>query len=101
MAAPCCPPTAWPALAQPADYSPKGTVVDLGTDGDGEPADAALKLYTVGSFGADSTGTRRTIVVLPEVFGWSGRLKGICDTLAENGYLVVMPDCHRGTVKPD
>jgi dienelactone hydrolase len=43
------------------------------------------------------------VIVLPEVFGWSGRLKGICDTLGENFY-VVMPDCHRGDTangKPD
>lgn len=38
------------------------------------------------------------------MFGWAGRLKGICDTLAAEGYFVVMPDCHRGTTaagKPD
>ena len=29
------------------------------------------------------------------VYGWDGRLKGICDTLAEQGYSVVMPDFHR------
>jgi dienelactone hydrolase len=39
----------------------------------------------------------KAIIVLPEVFGWGGRLKGICDTLAAEGYFVVMPDCHRGT----
>ena len=44
------------------------------------------------------------VLVLPEVFGWSGRLKGIADTLAQEGYLAVMPDCHRGDTaagKPD
>ena len=41
-------------------------------DGPDEP----LPIYTVGTPGA------KAIIVLPEVFGWSGRLKGICDTLA-------------------
>jgi dienelactone hydrolase len=30
------------------------------------------------------------------VYGFQGRLKGICDSLAKEGYLVIMPDCHRG-----
>lgn len=44
-------------------------------------------------------GETSAVIVLPEVFGWDGRLKGICDTLAGEGYFVVMPDCHRGTTK--
>jgi dienelactone hydrolase len=80
-APPCCPPTAWPALSPPADYIPTGTESKLDD----------LPIYTVGTPGT------KAIIVLPEVFGWGGRLKGICDTLAVEGYFVVMPDCHRGT----
>ena len=36
------------------------------------------------------------MIVLPEVFGWAGRLRGISDSLAKEGYLALMPDCHRG-----
>lgn len=49
-----------------------------------------LPIYHVGTPGP------KAVIVLPEVFGWSGRMKGICDTLAEAGFFVLMPDCHRG-----
>ena len=77
----CCPPTAWPALEPPSGYSPVGE----------EGLLEDLPIYTVGAPGP------KAIIVMPEVFGWGGRLKGICDTLAAEGYFVVMPDCHRGT----
>jgi len=48
-----------------------------------------LKIYTVGA-------GEKAIIVLPEVFGWGGHLKAICDQFAKEGFLVVMPDCHRG-----
>lgn len=75
----CCPPGSWPAVLPPADYKPLGT----------EDKIDDLPIYTIG------TG-EKAIIVLPEVFGWNGRLKGIADTLANEGFLVVMPDCHRG-----
>ena len=84
----CCPPGSLPYATPPVDYTPKGQVIQL--DG--------LPLYTSGDPSSSAT-----VIVLPEVFGWSGRLKGICDTLGENFY-VVMPDCHRGDTangKPD
>ncbi len=62
-----------------ADYKPSGAVESLGD----------LQAYVVGAPGP------RAVVVMPEIFGWSGRLKGICDTLAEQGFFVVMPDCMR------
>lgn len=76
----CCPPGSWPALVEPDEYKPKGSECMLGD----------LKIYAAGKPGP------KAIVVLPEVFGWSGRLKGICDTFADHGYYVIMPDCHRG-----
>ena len=69
----CCPPTAWPALAPPEGYTPMGTEVTLDD----------LQVYTVGEPGP------KAVLVFPEVFGWGGRLKGICDTLAGEGYFVV------------
>lgn len=84
-APPCCPSGSWPALVAADEYTPVGTEAVL-EEGPDEP----LPIYTVGKPGA------KAVIVLPEVFGWSGRLKGICDTLANEGYLVVMPDCHRG-----
>ena len=76
----CCPPGSWPALKAPADYVPVGQVSLLGD----------LPIYTSGSPGD------RAILVWPEVFGWEGRLKNICDQLGSEGYFVVMPDHMRG-----
>lgn len=76
----CCPPGSWPALKAPSDYLPTGSVSNLGD----------LPIYTSGSPGDAA------ILVWPEVFGWEGRLKNICDQLASEGYFVVMPDHMRG-----
>jgi dienelactone hydrolase len=76
----CCPPGSWPALKAPSDYVPTGSVSNLGD----------LPIYTSGSPGDAA------ILVWPEVFGWEGRLKNICDQLASEGYFVVMPDHMRG-----
>eukprot|EP00615_Pteridomonas_danica_P004793 CAMPEP_0114348878 /NCGR_PEP_ID=MMETSP0101-20121206/15076_1 /TAXON_ID=38822 ORGANISM="Pteridomonas danica, Strain PT" /NCGR_SAMPLE_ID=MMETSP0101 /ASSEMBLY_ACC=CAM_ASM_000211 /LENGTH=243 /DNA_ID=CAMNT_0001487099 /DNA_START=16 /DNA_END=747 /DNA_ORIENTATION=- len=81
----CCPSTAWPAMSPPEDYTPKGTEEKL----------EDLSIYIVGEPGP------KAVIVLPEVFGWSGRMKGICDTLASEGFYVIMPDCHRGTTASD
>lgn len=80
MSAPCCPQTSWPYLTAPEEYKAQGEESKLGD----------LPVYTVGK-------GDKGIIVLPEVWGWAGRLKGICDSLAAEGYYVVMPDCHRGT----
>jgi len=80
MAAPgCCPPGSWPCLTAPEDYTPRGTEDTL----------EDLPIYVVGEAGD------KAIVVMPDVFGWGGRAKGICDTLADQGYFVVMPDPFR------
>ena len=76
----CCPASSWPALLAPKDYKPVGEVLPVGE----------LEAYCVGKPGP------RAVVVIQEIYGWDGRLKGICDTLAEQGYFVVMPDFHRG-----
>ena len=67
----CCPPGSLPYATPPAGYTPKGAVVTLPLE---------LPVYVTGP-----TIATATVIVLPEVFGWSGRLKGICDTLADEG----------------
>lgn len=81
----CCPPDSWPACQAPADYTPRGAEQLIGD----------LPVYSV----MPEKATDKACVVLPDIFGWSqnmGRLKGICDTLADNGFLVIMPDPFRG-----
>ena len=68
-------------MKAPEDYTPRGTEISLDND---------LPAYVVG----DSR--EKAIIVFPEVFCWEGRLKGICDTFAEQGYYVIMPDIMRG-----
>ena len=81
----CCPPGSWPALKDSEEYAAEGTESFLGD----------LKIYSVGNQSANA------IIVMPEVWGWHGRLKGICDTLAkETGFFVVMPDVMRGQQAP-
>ena len=49
-----------------------------------------IKVYSVGR-------GPKAVVVLREIYGWEGRLKPVCDTLAEPlGCHVVMPDLHAG-----
>ncbi len=64
-----------------SDYTPTGTLLEL---------PKALPAYVAGKPGP------RAVIVFPEVYGFNGRLKGICDTLAEQGFFVVMPDIMRG-----
>eukprot|EP00240_Pyramimonas_obovata_P012775 CAMPEP_0118924582 /NCGR_PEP_ID=MMETSP1169-20130426/2653_1 /TAXON_ID=36882 /ORGANISM="Pyramimonas obovata, Strain CCMP722" /LENGTH=258 /DNA_ID=CAMNT_0006865709 /DNA_START=30 /DNA_END=802 /DNA_ORIENTATION=+ len=85
----CCPPNSLPALIAPEGYTPKGEVSTLlpyplprrGSE---------LKCYEVGS-------GDKAVVVCYDIFGFdAGRNKGICDQLAEAGFLVVLPDFFRG-----
>lgn len=74
----CCPPGSWPACQSSDDYTPKGTPSKLGD----------LSVYEIGS-------GDKAVLVLPDVFGWqsnAGRLMGIADTLAEQGYRVLLSD---------
>lgn len=98
----CCPPSAWPSMPAPdgtcshpimphippslrasllarscdwsAGYAAQGTEFQIDD----------LKIYTVGA-------GEKAIIVLPEVFGWGGHLKAICDQFAKEGFLVVNP----------
>jgi dienelactone hydrolase len=94
----CCPPGSFPALQAPADYIPQGERLELNN---------SLPVYRVGN-----SSSSKCLLVFPEVFGWEGRLKGfipedfilfylfhlieICDTFANQGYFVLMPDIMRG-----
>lgn len=86
----CCPPGSWPACKKPDDYQPKGTTDKIGD----------LPVYHVGQ-------GDKAVLVLPDIFGWSsnqGRLCGIADTLADQGFQVLLSDPFYGDTaagKPD
>ena len=76
----CCPEGAWGY--QKEDYAHKGKIQDL--DG--------LNVYHHGS-----DKPKNCIIIFFDIFGFcSGRIKGVCDYFAEQGYFVVMPDFFRG-----
>merc|ERR1719162_2076821 len=78
----CCPPNSWPACAAPEGYKPKGTQLRIDD----------LAAYLVGE-------GEKGILLLPDIYPWStmkGRLMGIADTLAEEGYKVLLIDPFRG-----
>eukprot|EP00927_Polykrikos_kofoidii_P048565 TRINITY_DN42829_c0_g1_i1.p1 TRINITY_DN42829_c0_g1~~TRINITY_DN42829_c0_g1_i1.p1 ORF type:complete len:771 (-),score=170.84 TRINITY_DN42829_c0_g1_i1:732-2990(-) len=78
----CCPSGSWPACTPPEGYKPKGEEQKLGD----------LPVYLVGS-------GQKGIVLLPDIFPWSGmkgRFPGIADTLAAEGYCVLLADPFRG-----
>jgi dienelactone hydrolase len=80
---PCCPPKHHPGAKPPAEYVPKGSVAVI--DG--------MDVYSVG----DSK--EKGVIVFPEIFGiHMGRLKQICDSIADAGFYVVLPDLMRGDV---
>lgn len=78
MSTGCCPIGSEPALA--ADYTPKGNEENV--DG--------LTCYVTGS-------GDKAIIVYYDVFGFNGgRIRLICDQLAEAGFFVVLPDIYHG-----
>mmetsp|Transcript_7637 Transcript_7637/g.28767 ORF Transcript_7637/g.28767 Transcript_7637/m.28767 type:complete len:257 (-) Transcript_7637:118-888(-) len=78
----CCPPDAWPGLKEDASREISGAIHTL---------DSGVVLYVVGA--EDAT---NAIVIIHDVFGFSGgRVKSVCDSLAEEtGALVIMPDLY-------
>lgn len=86
----CCPPSGLPYLANSGlavseyheKYTQQGTIVSTGDGG------AALEFYEASPAGTFSS----AVIVVPDVWGWnSGRTRAICDTLTNDGYLVVCP----------
>merc|ERR1712127_129233 len=67
-----------------SDYKEQGEVVDLGS---------GLSIYTVGQGGPDT----RTVVWNYDIMGFNGgRTRQLCDQLASQGFLVILPDYFRG-----
>jgi len=80
----CCPANSWPELKNP-DYKPKGVV---------ELLDEASKLevYTVGE-------GDKCVIWNYDIFGFDGgRTRQMADFVADQGFLVIMPDYYRGTM---
>mmetsp|Transcript_20637 Transcript_20637/g.23356 ORF Transcript_20637/g.23356 Transcript_20637/m.23356 type:complete len:255 (-) Transcript_20637:71-835(-) len=74
----CCPIGSEPALA--SDYQAKGAESILGD----------LPIYTIGE-------GKSAVIVSYDVYGFNGgRVRLICDQLAEQGYYVILPDFYRG-----
>jgi len=77
----CCPPGSLPKRAA-GPHTPKGKYIKVGD----------MDVYVSGE-GKNGAG----ILVNPEVFGIrGGDLAEICDMFADNGYMAVLPDYHRG-----
>jgi len=79
----CCPSGSWGALIEtaPEAYQAKGKVERRGD----------MDLYVVGS--ADGG---KCVIWNYDIFGFNGgRSKMLCDIIAQNGFLVVMPDFYR------
>lgn len=78
----CCPGTALGNLVVPADVPFNGKIEQLPNE---------LQAYVTGG------PSKTAIIVAYDIFGFSaGRVKQICDTLASEGHLVVLPDFFRG-----
>ena len=79
----CCPPSAWGKLEKDASYKEKGTV----------DKEADIDIYRVGS-------SPKCIVWNYDVFGFNGgRTRKLCDSLADKGYMVILPDWYRGKLQ--
>jgi dienelactone hydrolase len=84
--------TAWPALATPHDFQPAGDEVIIADPDTG----LALPAYVVGD-----ASSKKGIMLMYDVFGFNGgHVKGVCDELASQGFLVVMPDFYFGGKNP-
>lgn len=87
----CCPADSWPALTVADPGQREGQNVDIGGD--------MKNAYVVGN--AAKCGGRG-IILIHDVWGVdSGRLKGIADQFAKQGYFCVLPDLYRGDNLPE
>eukprot|EP00127_Corallochytrium_limacisporum_P005899 Clim_evm44s214 gene=Clim_evmTU44s214 len=74
----CCPPGSEPALA--ATHKPRGTESTIGD----------LPIYEIGE-------GKNAVIVVYDIYGFeAGRVRFICDQLAEEGFRVILPDFLRG-----
>lgn len=78
----CCPETALGNFVVPEDVPCKGKVEKLSN---------GMDAYVTGG------PSKTAVIVAYDIFGFhAGRVKQICDTLAAEGHLVVLPDFYRG-----
>jgi dienelactone hydrolase len=79
----CCPPSAWPKLDADEGRALNGALTDLGS---------GLKGYV----SVPKVPSGRAVIVVYDVYGLAGggRLRTVCDTLAEEGFLALMPDLY-------
>lgn len=77
----CCPPTAWPKLDADEGRALNGALTDLG---------GGLQGYV----SAPKVPSGRAVIVVYDIYGLAGggRLRTVCDALAEEGFLAIMPD---------
>ena len=76
----CCPPQSWPGVLEDASREQ--------LSGEEVTIESGLNMYVTGAGG-------RAIVVVHDVFGFSGgRIKSVCDSFAEEGFLVCLPDLY-------
>lgn len=87
----CCPEGSLPGLVEDTSRTLSGSVETLGQEGGSELTVYITKPPTTAPL-------RGGILVVYDVFGFSGgRIKGVCDQLASEGFLVIMPDVYNGT----
>ena len=106
----CCPAGSLPALTEDTSRALNGTVEMLPVvqseakmlkargllAPSNPPPDTEVKCYI--SRPAKGKENGAGVIVLYDVHGFSGgRIKGVCDSFAEAGYLTIMPDVYGGT----
>eukprot|EP00005_Dracoamoeba_jomungandri_P014896 CAMPEP_0174271766 /NCGR_PEP_ID=MMETSP0439-20130205/49002_1 /TAXON_ID=0 /ORGANISM="Stereomyxa ramosa, Strain Chinc5" /LENGTH=130 /DNA_ID=CAMNT_0015361969 /DNA_START=31 /DNA_END=420 /DNA_ORIENTATION=+ len=80
----CCPPNSLPALTLDSEREHAGTEHTLGS---------GLKVYVVEPKTEEPP--KKAVIAIYDVYGFKGgRIKGVCDSLGEEGYLVALPDIY-------
>uniref|UniRef100_A0A7S4WDC1 Dienelactone hydrolase domain-containing protein n=1 Tax=Ditylum brightwellii TaxID=49249 RepID=A0A7S4WDC1_9STRA len=89
----CCTPSAWELQQEDHEsYSPSGIDTIVGSE--------KAPVYYIESLSASN----KAIVIFPDIYGFSSRLRKIADTLAAKGFHVMLLDCFHGDTaegKPD
>lgn len=89
----CCPPNSWGKVIEtPLDQETEtlGSVLSLGA--------GKVDTYVVGP---QDTVASKALIVITDVYGFSTRLKLLCDQYASDGFLVLMPGILRGQTAID
>lgn len=87
----CCPAGSLPALVEDTSRTLAGTVLTL-------PSGGEKKFTCYVAKPPNGARPKGGIVVVYDVHGFSGgRIKGVCDQLASEGFMIIMPDVYHGT----